>query len=79
MEAIRDPEIKLVQLPFNILDWRWRKAGVIQALEERKDLIVYIRSVFLQGILTSELNIWPEINGVKRRELAAEIDELSKP
>lgn len=78
LEAIGDPEIKLVQLPFNILDWRWREAGVIQALEERKDLIAHIRSVFLQGILTSELNIWPEINGVNARELAAEIDELVK-
>lgn len=78
LEAIQDPEIKQVQLPFNILDWRWRQAGVIQALEERKDLIVHVRSVFLQGILTSEPNLWPKINGVDARELVAEIDELVK-
>ena len=78
LEAIRDPEIKLVQLPFNILDWRWRQAGVIQALEGRKDLIVHVRSVFLQGILTSGPNLWPEINGVNARELTAEIDGLVK-
>jgi len=78
LEAIQDPEINQVQLPFNILDWRWRKAGVIQALEERQDLIVHVRSVFLQGILTSDLNIWPKINGVNAREVMAEIDELVK-
>lgn len=78
LEAIQDPEIKQVQLPFNILDWRWRKAGVIQALEERKDLIVHVRSVFLQGILTSKPNLWPKLDGVNPRELTAEIDELVK-
>ncbi|HEY8463163.1 MAG TPA: aldo/keto reductase, partial [Bacillota bacterium] len=78
LEAIQDPEINQVQLPFNILDWRWRKAGVIQALEERQDLIVHVRSVFLQGILTSDPNLWPKINGVNAREIMAEIDELVK-
>mgnify|MGYP001451523227 CR=1 FL=1 len=77
LEALADPEINLVQLPFNILDWRWRKAGVIPALSGRKDLTVHVRSVFLQGILTAEAAVWPRLEGVDAPKLAAEIQGLA--
>lgn len=76
MEAAGDPEINQIQLAFNILDWRWRKAGVIQALMERKDLAVHVRSVFLQGILISEAPIWPRIENLNVEKFVAEIDKL---
>ncbi|MGE5607140.1 MAG: aldo/keto reductase, partial [Bacteroidota bacterium] len=77
MEALEDPEVNLIQLPFNILDLRWRKAGVIQGFSNRKDLAVHVRSVFLQGILTSEASVWPKLKGVNALKLTEEIERLA--
>lgn len=76
LEAIEEPEIGHLQLPFNILDWRWRKAGVEQALMRRKDLTVHVRSVFLQGILISEASIWPKVQDFNSEKAINEIDNL---
>jgi aryl-alcohol dehydrogenase-like predicted oxidoreductase len=63
--ALAQRSVSHIQLPFNLLDWRWREAGVIAALEARADVTVHIRSVYLQGLLTSEQpSIWPRIAGV---------------
>lgn len=76
LEAVQDPEINQIQLPFNIIDWRWREAGVIQAIMERKDLVVHVRSVFLQGILTAGASIWPQIKTLNTEKFISEIDKL---
>ncbi len=76
LEALQDPEIRLVQLPFNILDWRWRKAKIDQALLHRKDLAVHVRSILLQGVLISEPNVWPEVKGVDAGLMVTELDKL---
>jgi spore coat polysaccharide biosynthesis protein SpsF len=76
LEAIKEPEISHIQLPINILDWRWRKSGVALALSQRKDLTVYARSVFLQGILTSDASIWPKVRDVDPAKLIKEIDHI---
>lgn len=50
MEAINTEGIDMVQIPTNILDRRFEKAGVFELAQEKgKD--VYIRSIFLQGLL----------------------------
>ncbi|MEN6374686.1 MAG: aldo/keto reductase [Smithella sp.] len=50
IEAINTEGIDMVQIPTNILDRRFEKAGVFQlAKVKKKD--VYIRSIFLQGLL----------------------------
>src|SRR5215472_36654 len=54
-----------VQLPFNLLDWRWREAGVIDRIRARSHVTIHARSVFLQGVLAAEdPRIWPQIDGV---------------
>ena len=64
-EALTHPEVEHIQLPFNLLDWRWREAGIIAALEARPDVVVHARSVFLQGLLASgDASVWPVIDGV---------------
>ena len=63
--ALADPDVAHVQLPFNVLDWRWRAASVIAVLRSRPDVTVHARSVLLQGLLTaSHAQIWPAIPGV---------------
>jgi len=50
LQAIRTKGIQIVQLPANILDRRFEKAGVFElAVEHGKE--IYVRSVFLQGLL----------------------------
>ncbi|MEL7388145.1 MAG: aldo/keto reductase [Pseudomonadota bacterium] len=49
--VLRIPEIDHVQFPFNFLDHRFEEPGVIALLNDRKDVTMHIRSVFLQGIL----------------------------
>jgi spore coat polysaccharide biosynthesis protein SpsF len=65
LAALRDSDVRHIQLPFNLLDWRWREAGVIAALKTRTDVTVHARSIFLQGLLAAnDPAIWPHIEGV---------------
>ena len=50
IEAIVNPQIDIVQIPCNVLDNRWEKAGVFEkAKAQGKE--IQARSVFLQGLL----------------------------
>jgi spore coat polysaccharide biosynthesis protein SpsF (cytidylyltransferase family)/aryl-alcohol dehydrogenase-like predicted oxidoreductase len=61
--ALNYTEVKHIQLPFNILDWRWD--SLVVGLRLRPDVTVHVRSVFLQGLLVQETDEdWPEIEGV---------------
>jgi spore coat polysaccharide biosynthesis protein SpsF len=58
-------DVQHIQLPFNILDWRWREAGVIDRIRGRAHLTVHARSIFLQGLLASgDPMVWPAMQGV---------------
>jgi aryl-alcohol dehydrogenase-like predicted oxidoreductase len=50
MTALQIPEIDLIQLPANIFDHRFEQAGFFEQAKE-KNKQIYIRSVFLQGLL----------------------------
>lgn len=76
LEALKEPEIGHLQLPFNILDWRWRKPEIEGAIRTRNDVVIHVRSVFLQGLLTAGASIWPKIKGLNASELLDKIDEL---
>ena len=70
LEALARREVAHIQMPFNLLDWRWRKAGVIAEIEKRDGLTVHARSVFLQGLLAAnDPAIWPRIEGVDPKSL----------
>ena len=76
-EALSRPAVEHIQLPFNLLDWRWREAGIIAALETRPDVVVHVRSVFLQGLLVSgDAAVWPVIDGVDAPAVLGEIADL---
>jgi aryl-alcohol dehydrogenase-like predicted oxidoreductase len=45
--------IEIVQLPLNVLDQRFARAGIIEALG-RVGIEVHVRSVFLQGVLLGD-------------------------
>ena len=52
-------EISILQIPYNILDRRFERAGVFECAE-RKNVQLYIRSVFLQGLLLMDAHEIPE-------------------
>lgn len=59
IQAMKYEAIKLIQLPANILDHRFLKSGVFDYAEERKT-IIYIRSIFLQGLILLNAPELPE-------------------
>lgn len=75
--ALDDPEIGYVQMPFNALDRRWLAPDVQAALRARTDVIVTVRSVFLQGLLVAgSAGRWPANADCDPREVTRAIDQL---
>jgi aryl-alcohol dehydrogenase-like predicted oxidoreductase/spore coat polysaccharide biosynthesis protein SpsF (cytidylyltransferase family) len=59
LELLQDPAIAHLQIPMNVLDWRWKASGVDRALAGRSDVVVHARSALLQGLLVSQAAYWP--------------------
>jgi len=59
LEALHTDDINLVQVPSNILDRRFQKKGVFELAVKKKKQI-YIRSVFLQGLILMEPDDLPD-------------------
>lgn len=74
--ALETQGVSHIQLPLNMLDYRWREAGVDRLLEARPDITVHARSLYLQGLLSAgDAALFPNIEGV---DAAAIIEALSK-
>jgi spore coat polysaccharide biosynthesis protein SpsF len=76
LEAINDFGFEHLQIPFNLMDKRWHVAGIPQKIAARTDLIVYVRSAFLQGILLHSAERWPKGSGADAEMLCATLDQL---
>ena len=59
IQALNTEGISMIQIPTNIIDRRFEKAGVFQLADDAGKTI-YIRSIFLQGLLLMSPNILPE-------------------
>jgi aryl-alcohol dehydrogenase-like predicted oxidoreductase len=59
IQSLLDKRITHIQIPFNLLDSRWLKGEFPDALAQRPDVLVHVRSVFLQGLLINHANTWP--------------------
>ena len=70
-------DVQHIQLPFNILDWRWSESGVIERIRARPNVTVHARSALLQGVLaSSDPCIWPQFYGVDPNVMIALIQRL---
>jgi len=58
LEALASPLVGAIELPANILDRRFEREGVFE-LARRKGVALYLRSVFLQGLLVMPLAALP--------------------
>jgi spore coat polysaccharide biosynthesis protein SpsF (cytidylyltransferase family)/aryl-alcohol dehydrogenase-like predicted oxidoreductase len=59
VHSMVNPRATHIQIPINVLDDRWFGSGFQQALAARPDMKVHARSVFLQGLLLSDVDVWP--------------------
>ena len=59
LQALKTKDITVIQLPTNILDRRFERAGVFD-LAERLGKTVHIRSAYLQGLILMDPNKLPE-------------------
>tara|TARA_R110002049_G_scaffold52872_28_gene148485 strand:+ start:97374 stop:98969 length:1596 start_codon:yes stop_codon:yes gene_type:complete len=77
--AINSKKVKYLQLPYNLLDSRWEKSGVIEQIKAVKNKItIHVRSVFLQGLLCStNFDDWPKLKGLNIAYLAGRLGEIS--
>lgn len=65
LAALRLPNLTYIQLPFNLLDRRWSQPRLQAALAARPNVHITVRSVLLQGLLTTaDLSRWPDVPGV---------------
>jgi aryl-alcohol dehydrogenase-like predicted oxidoreductase len=79
LEALSRPDVRHIQLPFNILDWRWREAGVIDDIFERPHVTIHARSVFLQGILAADdASVWPAFGAVDAHAVLRELSAIAR-
>jgi aryl-alcohol dehydrogenase-like predicted oxidoreductase len=78
LAALAVPCVRHLQLPFNLLDWRWRDSGVGETLAKRGDVTVHARSAYLQGLLAAGTEArWPAINGVDATMLNSTLDRVA--
>ncbi len=55
LDAIQDPVVEVLQIPFNIFDQRWKRSGFFDELTGMdRDIVVFSRSSYLQGLLVME-------------------------
>jgi len=79
LAALACADVRHIQLPFNLLDWRWREAGVIDDIAERPQITIHARSVFLQGILAADdASVWPAVGGVDAPALMNRLGALAR-
>lgn len=53
-QALLTPEIEFIQMPFNVLDWRWDTLiPFIKQAKRQRRITFHIRSALLQGLLLS--------------------------
>ena len=77
MDALRVPAVEHLQVPFNLIDTRLVAAGIEAALARRPDVTLHARSVFLQGLLVSDAELWPDVSGVYPHVLVRLLDTLA--
>ncbi|MGB8363170.1 MAG: aldo/keto reductase [Rhizomicrobium sp.] len=79
LAALACADVSHIQLPFNLLDWRWAAAGAIERIRARAHVTIHARSVFLQGVLAAgDPSVWPSIEGVDAPVVVRLLEELAR-
>jgi len=77
LEALQDTAIDHLQIPMNVLDWRWEAAGVDRAAAFRPEVVVHGRSALLQGVLANPASRWPVVEGFRALECSQRLIRMA--
>jgi aryl-alcohol dehydrogenase-like predicted oxidoreductase len=78
IEALEEPMVRHLQMPLNLLDWRWKAAGIDRAIAARPDVVVHARSALLQGILIHPASQWPVVEGFDAAGCVRQLEALAR-
>jgi aryl-alcohol dehydrogenase-like predicted oxidoreductase len=78
LAALEDPAIGHLQIPMNVLDWRWEADSVDRAAAQRPEVIVHARSVLLQGVLAHPASRWPSVAGFRADDCSQILRKLAR-
>ena len=80
LKIINLPDVSHIQLPFNILDYRWSDCSKeIYKTKSSKSLIIHARSAFLQGLLLSDnKQHWSKANCDDPQEILTWLSSTAK-
>ena len=73
--CIKQKEVNFLQIPFNILDQRWKNKDFLINLKKRKDVIIQVRSIFLKGLILNNYELWPS-SIKKSKQIVEKIEKL---
>jgi len=77
LAALEAGDIHYLELPFNLLDWRWRECGVVAALNRHPGITVQATDPWLQGLLLTPAEAWPRLAGVEAHAIISRLEELA--
>lgn len=78
-EALSLRAVTHIQFPLNFLDWRWREEDLRDALAERRDVTIHVRSALLQGLLAANNpSLWPGNAGVNPARFVPALQALAE-
>ena len=76
LSALCDPEVRHLQIPFNLLDNRWIAPEFQLAVDKRPEVTIHVRSSYLQGVLLSCPEAWPIKEGFDAKLVCERLDTL---
>eukprot|EP00944_MAST-04C_sp_MAST-4C-sp1_P006816 g6816.t1 len=74
--ALKNKDVKHIQLPVNLIDWRWRTQEFLDLCSSRQDVTIHCRGSLLQGILVNDSHLWPKIDGVDAVNMVKILDDF---
>ena len=81
LQCLQDPDVEVMQIPFNVFDQRWKREGVLRLCSE-KGVELINRSTYLQGLLLMDVEKAAELVPISQRritQLHAISDEYEIP
>ena len=76
IDSLSKPYIKYLQIPVNFLDQQWNNTTFQDLIKKRNDVFIYVRSIFLQGILVNDIIKWPKITNIDNQIYFDKITKL---
>lgn len=76
IDVLKDKRVTHLQIPMNILDQQWRSKEFLELVGKRLDVVIHVRSIYLQGILISDEKMWPKLRNINTESYVQKINGL---